>query len=349
MEAGKDLPALVSQLVPGHPAHATAPPPLPVAANTVPAAKNSGRAGRIASVVGIIFWLATLALLSALIYDGSPNGIAYLFGQFLGSTFILLLLALLLKKWPYRFAAALLLSTAFVLLSNRNQVTDALSVRDMRNALSSTTSIADIDDAAKRSPSNPLLQLLADAASLGRETEMESERLISAIEPDSLKRDPDYASMTRAQLESYRRDLATAERNASNVLPTYIRLLGRQREEIERRVSVTSLREEHRQDFMRGLDSRRTKSIDLARRSMEAHAEVYAALGATHSILIEHFGKYEYKGGQFYFSDQNALRTFNAAQSRVAAASERMAAIQAEYEREKQTMQDKWKTLSRPK
>ena len=90
-----------------------------------------------------------------------------------------------------------------------------------------------IDAALARHPSNKFLKLIATATKAGIETRAATEKLSQEIEPPALAKDINQATASRNDLEALRRDLKTAEANATSFLPRYLALVKAERDRLE--------------------------------------------------------------------------------------------------------------------
>src|ERR1700737_3912150 len=96
---------------------------------------------------------------------------------------------------------------------------ESIAARDRQTALQDLTDPAQIEEALRQHPSNRFLQLIAMAAKSANETDAAFEKLTHEIEPPAISKSGNLGGASRSALEALRRDLKTAETNATTFLP----------------------------------------------------------------------------------------------------------------------------------
>ena len=114
-----------------------------------------------------------------------------------------------------------------------SRLQDRLSARESQAALQGIGDPAQLDEALRQNPSNKFLQMMAVAARAANETSAATEKLISEIEPPAISKAANLAAASRSDLEALRRDLKTAEANATTFLPRYAAVLKTERDNVE--------------------------------------------------------------------------------------------------------------------
>jgi hypothetical protein len=256
----------------------------------------------------------------------------------LGATILSSLLFLLWRPpTPAKAAVALAIATLSVVIGYREELSNSIAVYQAQAALKGISDPTQIEQALQRNPSNSMLQLMAVVSKVGQESKAAAQKLFDAIEPPRLAQDPNFAS--RADLESYRRDLKTAEVNASSAMPRYVALLRAEREKVQS--FVNSLDDRSLQSAMAGVDNRHAKSTSFSSKMMLARAEFYRAYGDCIEILIEQFGAFKIgKSGEFVFSDNAIVERYNIAANAMTAASKRVADLEDEGKKLTQAQQE---------
>ncbi len=115
-----------------------------------------------------------------------------------------------------------------------SRLQDRLSARESRAALQGIGDPARLDEALRQNPSNRFLQMMAMAARAANETDAATEKLTSEIEPPAISKTTNLGAASRSDLEALRRDLKTAEANATTFLPRYAAVLKTERDSVEK-------------------------------------------------------------------------------------------------------------------
>src|SRR6266403_1741892 len=118
-------------------------------------------------------------------------------------------------------------------IGDLGKLQDSLAARESQAALQGITDANQLDEALRQNPSNKLLQLMAMATKAADETSAATEKLTSEIEPSSISKAGNLAVLSRSDLEALRRDLNTAEANATAFLPRYVAVLKTERDKVE--------------------------------------------------------------------------------------------------------------------
>jgi hypothetical protein len=226
------------------------------------------------------------------------------------------------------FSIAIAVGAVMALGSNAAGIRDSIELWSARTALQGANGAdlkTELQKAAQTNPSNPAIALLAEAARAEQEAERLAQELTASIEPaglDSL----DFRTANRDQLQSFLRDLRTAQMNAEGALPRYVQLMKNTRDAIERFAKTNGTGVNFTNELLGTIDMRQAEIRDLLSKSLEAKAELYGAIGDRCAILIEQFGKFQVgPNDQFLFSDRSALARFNATGARINNAAKRIA------------------------
>jgi hypothetical protein len=307
---------------------------------------------RIAFFVALIFVLLTGAYLASEIYDGSAQGIGYLFGEFLGAWAFLSLLSWWGRKATYFPAVVLVIAALIVIGSNFGKVQEAIAAREGMAALQGVTDVTNtqqIDEALRRNPSNKFLQMMAMASKASNETGAAAAKLQDEIEPAALSKDIDPGTATRSELEAFRRVLQTAETNASAFVLRYQALLKAEHDKVESNARSLNVDKDVVTDLLSGVDKRNAKAAAFVSRMMPARAELYRAYGNYLTFLIGEYGSYKVVNGRVIFPQQSTADRFNAGASTLTAATKRVADLEAERKALVQSQQEGWERFVKAK
>ena len=185
-----------------------------------------------------------------------------------------------------------------------------------------------IDAALAGHPSNRFLKLIATATKAGIETRAAAEKLSQEIEPLALAKDINQATVSRNDLEALRRELKTAEANATSFLPRYLALVKAERDRLEAYARSLNLEKDVLSRFMDRIDTRQADIAAVTSDLMSARAEYYRAYDKCAAVLVADFGIYKVTNGQFVFPLQYMANRYNAAAGAKAAAAKRIAELE---------------------
>src|SRR5260370_8254992 len=127
------------------------------------------------------------------------------------------------------FVVMVVCSVGAYFVGDLGNLQDSVAARESQPALQGGTEPAQIDEALRQPPSNKFLQMLAMATRAADETNAAVEKLSNEVEPPAVSKNNNLGAASRNDLEALRRDLKTAETNATTFLPPYIALLKTQR------------------------------------------------------------------------------------------------------------------------
>jgi hypothetical protein len=250
------------------------------------------------------------------------------------------------RRWPYMaaIAAVALIIVAGVVYAMRNTpMSVAPEARVVLPAASPPEQPG--KEIAREDPAVTLAQLSEKAAQAAAATDALALKLWASIEPPTMQA-PDYATASSDDLESYLRDLRTAEANVADAHSRYVLLLKAERELIEEAVTSSGLGEDRRSEILRQVDDRQAAALELTNRMLHARVDLYRAMQAMQGAVIEQFGKYKAgPGGQLRFSNKAATDRFAAAAEEVNAANKRLDLIEDRILKERQTPQPGWKDM----
>jgi hypothetical protein len=227
-------------------------------------------------------------------------------------------------------------------LSNLASRQESVAARESQAALKDITEPAQITGALKQHPANRLLQTLAMAVKAADETNAAGEKLAAEVEQPPIPRDVNLGAMNRGELEAFRRDLKTAQANASAFMPRYTALLKNERDAIEKGALALHADRETLDRLMEAVDRRQAEMTAFTAKMMTARAEFYRAYEAYVGIIAGEFGAYKVVDGQFIFSLQRTVDRYNIAASAMSAATKRVVALDEERKALLDSQQAAW-------
>ena len=227
-------------------------------------------------------------------------------------------------------------------VSDLGKLRDGMDARDARTALQGFSSPHEIDEALARHPSNRFLRLTAMAIRAANETNAATEKLSNEVEPPAISRIGNPGVASRGDLEALRRDLKTAEANATTFMPRYIALLKTERDNVKKYTLSLPAGNDTTSRLLDNIDKRHAEFAALVSRVLSARAELYRAYGDYVAILVAESGAYKVVDGQFLFSLQRTVDRYNAAARAMTVATKRVVELEEERKNLLTSQQQGW-------
>jgi hypothetical protein len=191
----------------------------------------------------------------------------------------------------------------------------SMVVRESQRVSQATTDAKQTGEALKERPqdrfqdkSQPLLVMAAKAAD---ETNAAMEKLSNEIAPPGIAKNIGfYSAASLSDLEALRRDLKTAETNATTFLPRYLALLKAERDTVEQYARANADKATAAR-FLAEIDRRHAEVTDFTTRMLSARADYYRAYDNYVAFLAREWGAYKVDKGQFLFPLQFTYNRYN--------------------------------------
>ena len=245
------------------------------------------------------------------------------------------------RSWFLAAGIFIVLATGAYFVPDLRKLQDGMAARERQTALRAATDPKQIDEALRQ---HPLLQTIAMASKAADETDAAIDKLSNEIAPSGASRQINLGTASRDDLEALRRDLKTAEANATTSLPKYVALLKAERDTIE-----TYARSHGEKDavgsLLRSIDKRHAEITALMSRMLPARADFYRAYDNYVAVLVREFGTYKVVNGEFVFPFQLAVNRYNAAAQAMNAAAARVAELEQERTSLLTSQQERWAQL----
>jgi hypothetical protein len=252
------------------------------------------------------------------------------------------------SKWRIRiaffclFVFMIVFSVGAYFLTNLGKLREIMAAREGQTALQGITDPSQIDEALRQHPSNKFLQMTAMATKAANETDVATEKLSNEVEPPGISKNNNLGAASRGDLETLRRDLKTAEANATALMPRYIALLKTERDHVEKYALSLYLDKDTTSRFLDSLDKRHAEITAFTAKMSSARAEFYRAYEGYVAILAGEFGAYKVENGQFIFPFQRTVDRYNAAAHAMTVAAKRVADLEEERKGLKRSQQERW-------
>jgi hypothetical protein len=240
------------------------------------------------------------------------------------------------------FVFMVVFSVGAYFVADLGRLQENTAARESRTALQGITDARQIDEALKQHPSNKILQMIAMATRAADETSAAIEKLSNEVEPPAISKDVNWGSASRSDLEGFRRDLKTAEANATAFMPRYVALLKTERDNVEKYAVSLHAGKEIIGRLLDNIDRRHAETTAFTSRMLSARAEFYRAYEKYVAVLVGEFGAYKVTNGQFIFPLQRTAERYNVAANAMAIAAKRVAELEEERKTPMQSQLMDW-------
>jgi hypothetical protein len=213
-------------------------------------------------------------------------------------------------------------------------------------ALPEITSPSQIEDALRQRPSDKLLRMLAAAAKAANDTRGAIDRLSAQIEPAGLSREINFASVTRGDLDAFRRDLKAAEVNSTAFLPRYGAIFKAEHDQVESAALSLHLPAEIASRGLEGLTQRQAKALNAISLTLAARADYYRAYDKYIAFLSGELGSFKVADGQFIFPLPRTVERYNTAAQAMTSAAKRVNDLETDLKKQNQPLPEEWIQLT---
>jgi hypothetical protein len=230
-------------------------------------------------------------------------------------------------------------------LADLGKLQQSIAARESQTALQGSTDAGHIDQALRQHPSNKLLQVIAMATRAAGDSNAVAERLANEVEPPAISKNINLGAASRSDLEALRRDLKTAEANATAFMPRYIALLKTERDNVEKYAVSLRVEKDALSRLLDGIDKRHSEITAVTSKALSARADFYRAYGDYVAVLVAEFGAYKVVNGQFIFPFQPTVNRYNLAAQAMTAVAKRVAEFEEQRKSLLKSQQEGWAQL----
>jgi hypothetical protein len=223
---------------------------------------------------------------------------------------------------------------------------ERMSVREGQAILQGITDPSQFEDALRQHPSNNILRLIATAAKAANDTKGAIDRLSAQIEPAGLSKEINVGSASRDDLEAFRRDLRTAEANATAFLPRYGAIFKAEHDQVESAALSLHVPKEIASRGLDGLTQRHAKALNAISASLSARADYYHAYEKYVALLSSEFGSFKVVNGQLIFPLQRTFERYNAAAQAMRSAAKRVNELETDMKKQNGPIPEEWLQLT---
>jgi uncharacterized protein (TIGR02588 family) len=151
---------------------------------------------------------------------------------------------------------------------------------------------------------------------------------------------------SREDLNVLRRSLKAAQAGAAAVPSRYASQAAIDHDKLAGEARGLNVDDDTLSRFIALLDEQTTARVALVAAMSAARADYYSGYEKCVALLIAEAGRYKMTNGQFVFPFQSTATSYNAAATVMAAATQRLAALEDERARLQQSQMNKWKALA---
>jgi len=217
-----------------------------------------------------------------------------------------------------------------------------ISARESRTALQGITDPGQIEEALRQHPSNKFLQMMTMATRAADETNAATEKVLNEIEPPAIAKNINLGAASRADLEALRRDLKTAQANATAFMPRFSALLKTERDNVKKYALSLQMKQNVVTGLLDNIDKRHAEITAFISTVLPARADYYRAYENYVAVLAGEFGTYKVVDGQFIFPFQRTVDRYNVAANAMTVAAKRVAEVDEEGKNLKKSGQERW-------
>ena len=237
-------------------------------------------------------------------------------------------------------------AAAAYFLTDLSKLQQRVSTREGQATLQEITTPSQLEDALRQHPSDNILQLVATATKAANDTRSAIDRLSAQIEPAGVSKDINFGSASRDDIEAFRRDLRTAEANATAFLPRYGAIFKAEHDQIESAARSLRVPKEIASRGLNGLTQRHAKALSAISVLLSARADYYRAYEKYLALLSSELGSFKVVNGQFIFPLQRTVERYNAAAQAMTSAARRVNDLETDLKKQNQPLPEEWIQLT---
>jgi hypothetical protein len=237
-------------------------------------------------------------------------------------------------------------AAAVYFVPDLGKLQERMSSRERQAALPEITSPGQLEDALRQRPSDKILRMLAAAAKAANDTRGAIDRLSAQIEPAGLSREINFASVSRGDLDTFRRDLKTAEANAAAFLPRYGAIFRAEHDQVESAALSLHVPAEIASRGLDGLTQRQARTLNAISLTLSARADYYRAYDKYIAFLSSELGSFKVVGGQFIFPLPRTVERYNTAAQAMTSAAKRVNDLETDLKKQNQPLPEEWIPLT---
>ena len=248
--------------------------------------------------------------------------------------------------WIGFFSLFVLLTAAISLSIDLSRFQERVSTEEGQAVLQGISNPSQLENALRRNPSNNILRLMAKAIRVTNDTKDALDRLSAEIEPARLSKELNFGSVSRDELDSFRRDLKTAETNAQAFLPRYAAIFKAEHDQIAGATISFHVPREIASQLLDGIKQRHAKALNAISLLLSARADYYSAYEKYVAFLASELGSFKVVGGQFIFPLQRTVERYTVAAQAMTSAGRRVTELETDMKKQQRPLPEEWMSLT---
>lgn len=244
------------------------------------------------------------------------------------------------------FALLALLTVAASLSIDLSKFQERVLTQEDQAILQGISSPNELESALRQHPSNGVLLLMAKATRVADNTKGAIDQLSGQIEPARLSKELNFGSVSRDEIDSFRRDVRTAEENASAFLPRYAAILKAEQEQIRSATVSLHVPRPIANQLLEGVAQRHAKTLDAISRVLSARVDYYRAYDKYIAFLSSELGSFKIVGGQFIFPLPRTVERYNVAAQAMTSAGRRVNELETDMKKLERPLPEEWVRLT---
>ncbi len=244
------------------------------------------------------------------------------------------------------FSLFALLTVAVSLSIDLSKFQERVSTREDQAILQGISNPGEFESALRQHPSNSVLQLMAKAIKVADNTKVAIDQLSAQIEPARLSKEPNFGTVSRDELDSFRRDLRTAEANALAFLPRYAAIFKTELEQIRSATVSFHVSRSIADQLLDGVAKRQARTLDAISLVLSARADYYRAYEKYIAFLSSELGSFKIVAGQFIFPLPRTVERYNVVAQAMTSAGKRVNELETDMKKQERPLPEEWTQLT---
>jgi hypothetical protein len=243
-------------------------------------------------------------------------------------------------------ALAVICLAAIYYLGDLGNILETMSAKEISAAFRDVRDPDQFEQVLKQHPSSKIAKLITLARQNTIDLDTAARKLLAEAEPKSLPKLIDAATASREDLDALRQRLKGAQASAAAVPSRYAAQAAIDHDKLAREARGLNADDDTLSRFIALLDEQTKERVALVNGIGAASADYYGGYEKCVVLLITETGRYKVANGQFVFPFQSTANSYNAAATGMAAATQRLAALEDERVKLQQSQMNRWKALA---
>jgi hypothetical protein len=243
-------------------------------------------------------------------------------------------------------ALAAICLAAVYYLGDLGSLLETMSAKEISAAFRDVRDPDQFEQVLKQHPSSKTVKLITLARQNTVDLDAAARKLLAEAEPKSLPKLIDVAAAGREGLDALRQSLKVAQASAAAVPSRYAAQAATEHDKLANDARGLNVGDDTLSRFNALLDDQTSARVALVTGISAARADYFGGYERCVALLIAETGRYKVTNGQFVFPFQSTANSYNAASATMAAATQRLAAMEDDRVKLQQSQLNKWKALA---